>query len=39
MQVDVHLDGISPSNALALVSQYDVIVDATDNAATRYLIR
>lgn len=37
-QVDVHLGAISPQNALELVSAYDVILDCTDNAPSRYLI-
>lgn len=37
-QVDVHRDGLTPANALELVSTYDVVVDASDNAPTRYLI-
>ncbi len=36
--MDIHLEGFTPANALELVSAYDVIVDATDNAASRYLI-
>ena len=31
-------DFFSPSNALDLVSSHDVVVDATDNPKTRYLI-
>ncbi|CAL8465473.1 g5009 [Coccomyxa elongata] len=38
IQVDVHREGFTPANALELASAYDVIVDATDNAASRYLI-
>ena len=37
-QVTAHIEGISPGNALELVQQYDIIVDATDNAPTRYLL-
>lgn len=33
-----HTEGFNPSNALELVRQYDVVVDASDNAPTRYLI-
>ncbi len=36
--MDVHREGFTPANALELASAYDVIVDATDNAASRYLI-
>lgn len=39
---DIHLDHIecrlSAENALELVSQYDVVVDGTDNFPTRYLV-
>ena len=37
LQVEPHRDGLTPANALALVSAYDIIVDASDNAPTRYL--
>lgn len=37
-QVDVHIGAISPQNALELVSAYNVILDCTDNAPSRYLI-
>ena len=33
-----HLDGLKPSNAVALVAGYDIVVDASDNAPTRYLL-
>lgn len=36
--VEAHREGISPSNAVRLVSQYDVVVDATDNVPSRYLL-
>jgi len=29
---------ITPQNAIQIISQFDIIVDATDNAPTRYLI-
>lgn len=38
LQVEVHKKAITPKNALLLVSQYDVVLDCTDNAPTRYLI-
>jgi molybdopterin/thiamine biosynthesis adenylyltransferase len=38
MQVVAHTQGFLPGNALQLAEQYDVVVDASDNAATRYLI-
>ncbi len=37
-QVDLHREGLTPGNALELAGSYDVIVDATDNAASRYLL-
>ncbi|KAF6266480.1 adenylyltransferase [Scenedesmus sp. NREL 46B-D3] len=36
--VQTHMDGITPVNAAGIVSQYDVVIDASDNAPTRYLI-
>ncbi len=39
IQVEAHLEGLTPANAVQLVKQYDVVVDASDNAPTRYLIR
>jgi len=35
---DVHCTMLTSSNALDIVGQYDIVVDATDNVATRYLI-
>ena len=37
-QVVAHQDALAPSNALDLVRRYDVVVDASDNAPTRYLL-
>ena len=37
-QVVAYTGGISPANALELLQPYDVVVDATDNAPTRYLL-
>jgi hypothetical protein len=37
--VEAHLEGLTPANPVQLVKQYDVVVDASDNAPTRYLIR
>ncbi|DBA82552.1 TPA: Adenylyltransferase and sulfurtransferase MOCS3 [Trebouxia sp. C0005] len=37
-KVEVHKEAVTPKNALPLVSQYDVVLDCTDNAPTRYLI-
>lgn len=36
--MDVHRNGFTPDNALSLVKEYDVVIDASDNAPTRYLI-
>lgn len=38
VSIDKHKDGFTPLNAVHLVRQYDVVVDASDNPATRYLI-
>ena len=37
VRVQPHLDGVTVENALELFSHYDVIVDGSDNFATRYL--
>ncbi len=34
----IHNEGLTPLNARGLVSGYDLIIDCTDNFATRYLI-
>jgi adenylyltransferase/sulfurtransferase len=36
--VQTHLQGLTPSNAVDIISQYSVVIDASDNAPTRYLI-
>ena len=36
--VRTHPGGLTPANAAALVAGYDVILDATDNAPSRYLL-
>jgi len=38
MTCDVHCMMLSSRNALDIVCQYDIVVDATDNVATRYLL-
>ncbi|PRP83480.1 adenylyltransferase and sulfurtransferase [Planoprotostelium fungivorum] len=38
VKVEEHVTAFTTDNALGLVSRYDIIVDATDNVATRYLI-
>ena len=35
---NVHCVRLSSSNALDIIGQYDIVVDATDNVATRYLL-
>lgn len=37
-QAEIHKGGITPQNALQLVSAYNVVLDCTDNAPSRYLI-
>jgi adenylyltransferase/sulfurtransferase len=38
IQVNLHEQRLDSSNALELFAQYDLIVDGTDNFATRYLV-
>ena len=38
VHVEAHQVRLSPDNALALVADYDVIADGSDNFATRYLL-
>jgi len=38
VQLDLHRSGITPENAADLCSAYDVVVDCSDNAPTRYLV-
>ena len=37
-EIEEHRDGFTPANAVELVKRYDVVLDASDNAPTRYLI-
>jgi adenylyltransferase/sulfurtransferase len=38
IRLEPHLQGLSAANAVQLVQQYDLVVDASDNPSTRYLI-
>lgn len=38
VSINVHKDGLDNGNAVDIVDGYDVVVDASDNAPTRYLI-
>jgi len=38
LNVELHGDGITRANVREIVSQYDIIVDGTDNFPTRYLV-
>ena len=38
VQVNLHAERLDSSNAMELFAQYDLIVDGTDNFATRYLV-
>jgi adenylyltransferase/sulfurtransferase len=38
VEVVLHEERLDSANALGIVSQYDLIVDGTDNFATRYLV-
>lgn len=35
---DIHYDGLTEKNAMEIISQYDLVIDCTDNFETRYLI-
>ena len=37
-KVTCYTNNITAANAVAILSQYDVVADATDNAPTRYLL-
>ncbi|MDQ8203329.1 molybdopterin-synthase adenylyltransferase MoeB [Pelagicoccus sp. SDUM812003] len=37
VNLQLHKEGVQPDNAIELFSQYDIIIDGTDNFATRYL--
>src|SRR5882724_4615243 len=36
--VNLHIDRLDSSNVMEIFSQYDLIVDGTDNFATRYMV-
>ena len=36
-QVVIHNERITSENAMQIISQYDIVVDGTDNFPTRYL--
>ncbi|KAF7831364.1 Adenylyltransferase and sulfurtransferase MOCS3 [Senna tora] len=38
IQIVEHQEALRTSNAIEILSQYDIIVDATDNAPSRYMI-
>lgn len=38
LDVEIYQERLSVDNALNLVGQYDIVVDGTDNFATRYLV-
>ncbi len=38
VQVNLHTERLDSSNAMEIFAQYDLIVDGTDNFATRYLV-
>lgn len=37
LQIVAYKNGFLPSNALQIARNYDIVVDASDNMATRYL--
>lgn len=38
LKIDLYTEYLTPQNALSIIQAYDLIVDATDNMSTRYLI-
>lgn len=38
VQVNAHTERLDASNALDLIARYDVVIDGSDNFATRYLV-
>ncbi|CAH2069901.1 unnamed protein product [Thlaspi arvense] len=38
IEIDEYVEALRTSNALEILSQYDIIVDATDNPPSRYMI-
>ncbi|CAM8880054.1 unnamed protein product [Rhodiola kirilowii] len=38
VQITKHQEALRTTNALEIVSKYDIVIDATDNAPSRYLI-
>lgn len=39
VQLETHTAGLTPVNAVDIISRYDLVVDASDNPPTRYLVR
>ncbi len=39
IRVETHCEALTPANAVRLIGAYDIVVDCTDNAVTRYLLR
>jgi adenylyltransferase/sulfurtransferase len=39
INIRAHEEALSASNALGIIGQYDIVLDCSDNAPTRYLIR
>uniref|UniRef100_A0A7G3AT46 Adenylyltransferase and sulfurtransferase MOCS3 homolog n=1 Tax=Lutzomyia longipalpis TaxID=7200 RepID=A0A7G3AT46_LUTLO len=38
LRFDAHNTAINSTNAMTIIEQYDIVLDATDNVATRYLL-
>jgi adenylyltransferase/sulfurtransferase len=38
VQVELHAERLTSANALEIIGAYDIVVDGTDNFATRYLV-
>jgi adenylyltransferase/sulfurtransferase len=38
LRTEIHAERLTPTNALALIGDYDIVCDGTDNFATRFLV-
>ncbi|MBL4586322.1 MAG: HesA/MoeB/ThiF family protein, partial [Flavobacteriales bacterium] len=38
VSINIYAENLSPENALGIIAEYDIVIDGTDNFATRYLV-